>query len=104
MLDRSSSVATVVVHEMQDDHAAYHHVNNLSRNTSNEETATSIEKSHIAAIARGRNTRNCTSGDLDENAREVCADEDVRVPLGFEFGVLLTAVEDDVLKHDGDGG
>jgi hypothetical protein len=47
---------------------------------------------------------NGSSGDLDQNTREVRADEDVRVPLGLEFRVLLAAVEDDVLKHHRDGG
>ena len=103
MLDRSSSVTAVVVHEMQDDATAYHHVDDLSRNTSDKETAARIEKSHIAAIACRCDTGNRTSGDLNKNAREVRADEDVRIPLGLEFRVLLAAVEDDVLEHHGDG-
>jgi hypothetical protein len=90
MLDRSSSVTAVVVHEMQDDATAYHHVDDLSRNTSDKETAARIEKSHIAAIACRCDTGNRTSGDLNKNARE-------------EFGVLLAAVEDDVLEYHGNG-
>jgi hypothetical protein len=42
MLDRPSRMAAVVVHEMQDDTTAHHHVDNLSRYTSDEETAARI--------------------------------------------------------------
>jgi hypothetical protein len=105
ILHRPSSMAAIFVHEMQNDTTAHHHVNDLSRNTSNKEPTTRIEKSHIAAIACRRDAGNGTSSDLNQNSREVRADEDVRVPLGLEFRVLLAAVEDDVLKYhrDGDG-
>jgi hypothetical protein len=82
---RSSGMAAVVVHEMQDDATANHHVHDLSRNTSDQETTTRIKKSHVAAITRRRNTGNGTSGNLNKNAGEVRADEDVRVPLRFEL-------------------
>jgi hypothetical protein len=104
MLHRSSSMAAVIVHEMQDDATANHHVHDLSRNTSDQETAARVEKSHITAIACRRYAGNSTSGDLDKNASEVRADEDIRVPLRLEFRVLLTAVDDDVFEHHGDGG
>jgi len=104
MLDRPSRMAAVVVHEMQDDTTAHHHVDNLSRYTSDEETAARIKKSHITAIACRRNTGNGSSGDLNENTRKVCADKDVRIPLRLEFRVLLAAVENDVFEHHGDGG
>jgi hypothetical protein len=103
-LHRSSGMAAVIVNEMQNNTTAYHHVNDLGRNTSDEETATRIEECHVTAVACRRNTGNGSSGDLDQNTREVRADEDVRVPLGLEFRVLLAAVEDDVLKHHRDGG
>ena len=103
MLDRSSSVTAVVIHEMQDDTTAHHHVNDLSRNPSDKETAARIEKSHVAAVACRGNAGDGTSSDLNEDAREVRADEDVRIPLCLEFGVLLAAVEDDVLEYHGNG-
>jgi hypothetical protein len=84
-LHRSSSMVAVIVNEMQDNTTASHHVNDLGRNTSDEEPTTRIEKSHIAAIACRRDAGNGTSSDLNQNAREVCADEDVRVPLALSF-------------------
>ena len=67
------------------------------------ETAARIEKSHVAAVACRGNAGDGTSSDLNEDAREVRADEDVRIPLCLEFGVLLAAVEDDVLEYHGNG-
>jgi len=104
LFSRPSGVAAVAVYEIQDDYTASHHVGDLGRHTSDEETATRIEKSHVGAIACRRDTGDGASSHLNKNARKVCADEDVRIPLRLEFGMLLATVEDDMLEHDGDGG
>lgn len=84
---------------MQDNDAASDHVDNLSRYASNKKATTSIQECHIATVTSGSETRDGASGYLNEDAREVRADEHVRVPLRLQLGVLLAAIEDDVLEH-----
>ena len=95
----SSGRATVAVDEVQDNDAAPDHVDNLCCYTSYKKPATSIQQSHVATVTSGSETGNGASGHLNEYARKVGADEDVRVPLRLQLGVLLAAIKDDVLEH-----
>lgn len=94
--------ATVAVDEVQDDDTASDHVDNLRCYTSDQEAASSIQQSHIATVTGGGETGDGAAGYLDEDAREVCPDEHVRVPLRLKLRVLLAAIEDDVLEHHRD--
>lgn len=88
---------------MQNDESADDHVDDLGYDTSNEKTATSIEKRLVTAIACCCKTGNSATGDLNENTGKVRSDKDVGVPFCLQLGVLLTTVQNDVLENHGDG-